>query len=76
MELLESSLFDLLHRNHQAALDDPSRLRVMHETAMGLEYLHASHFMHRDIKTANVMLDHLHRAKVCSAAPAPPPLPS
>ena len=52
MELLDCALYDLLHGARPGPpLDDAVRLRLMHETAMGLEYLHSRAFMHRDIKT-------------------------
>ena len=52
MELLECALYDLLHGSRPGpSLDDAVRLRIMHETAMGLEYLHSRAFMHRDVKT-------------------------
>ena len=53
MEFLQAALYDLLHSRArpERPLDDAVRLRIMHETAMGLEYLHSRALMHRDVKT-------------------------
>ena len=63
MEYLDRPLSDLVHKDLDA-FEGRLRLRIMQETAIGLEYLHAREFMHRDIKTSNVMLDELQHAKV------------
>ena len=67
MELLDISLYDFLHRRPPGTAGVHPRLcvRIAHETAMGIAYLHRNHCMHRDIKTANVMLDQMQHARVC-----------
>ena len=61
------SLHDLLHnsaertvRDHFAALIS----RIVAEVASGVAYLHSNGVMHRDVKTANVLLDDARHAKV------------
>ena len=46
----------LLHVPEMPRCDDAVRLRLMHATAMGLEYLHSRALMHRDIKPENMLL--------------------
>ena len=45
-------------------LDVQLAVRIAHETAAGIAYLHRSGIMHRDIKAGNVLLDGLFHAKV------------
>jgi len=74
MELMVGSLADLLFRPGRLA---PSirrhavencgvheRRRLVHEVGLGLAYLHARSILHRDLKTANVLLDQSLRAKI------------
>ena len=67
MELLHISAYDFLHRRPPDADEVDARLclRIAHETAMGIAYLHRNHCMHRDIKPGNVMLDQMQHARVC-----------
>ena len=62
--LAGGSLCDTL-RNPQRDL--PWRTRVMFgmHVALGMEHLHELHMLHRDLKSANVLLDEEMRAKVC-----------
>jgi len=66
MELLEISAYDFIHRRADHGGVEPSLcLRIACETAKGIAHLHRNKCMHRDIKTANVMLDQAQHAKVC-----------
>ena len=66
IELLDMSLSELLHNRPEKSGDVDLRVRVAHQTASGIAFLHRNNCMHRDVKTANVMLDHtLSFAKVC-----------
>ncbi|KAJ3364046.1 hypothetical protein GGF32_002820 [Allomyces javanicus] len=40
-------------------------LRLLHETAMGMAYLHSKLIFHGDLKANNVLVDHGSRAQVC-----------
>jgi len=57
------SLFDLLH-NSGATLTPPLISRLALEVATGINYLHQNAVIHRDIKSANVLLDERMHAKV------------
>ncbi len=50
-----------------AALSADQRLRVAEDVARGLAYLHEQDVVHRDIKSANILLDGEGRARVADA---------
>jgi len=59
------SLHDLLHNASDGSeLVTPLLTRIVAEVASGVAYLHANGVMHRDVKTANVLLDDSRHAKV------------
>ncbi|PIA50241.1 hypothetical protein AQUCO_01300761v1, partial [Aquilegia coerulea] len=62
------TLFHHIHGNSQRILHSWSRcLRIAAETARALEYMHSSAYppiIHRDVKTANILLDATYTAKV------------
>ncbi|KAK9741406.1 hypothetical protein RND81_03G103100 [Saponaria officinalis] len=62
------ALFNHIHNGvHGSWLDWPNCVRVVSEIANALEYLHCSAFspiIHRDIKSANILLDQNYTAKV------------
>lgn len=61
------TLSDYLHVEGPQSLSWGERLRIALETASALAYLHSSaltSIIHRDIKSANILLDHLLVAKV------------
>ena len=59
------SLHDLLHNSSEKGELDPMLIsRMVSEVASGVAYLHSNGVMHRDVKTANVLLDDSRHAKV------------
>lgn len=50
------SLYDFLHKDH-IVLDLSQLLRFAIDVCKGMEYLHQKNIIHRDLKTANMLLD-------------------
>ncbi|KAG0264758.1 hypothetical protein DFQ27_001030 [Actinomortierella ambigua] len=46
-------------------MDWPTKTRIAHEIARGLEYIHCRDILHRDLKTANVLLTRFMEVKLC-----------
>ncbi|KAM0055833.1 putative protein kinase RLK-Pelle-WAK-LRK10L-1 family [Helianthus debilis subsp. tardiflorus] len=57
---------DHLHgeKANPSLLTWPIRMNIAIETASALVYLHASEIIHRDVKTTNILLDHIFSVKV------------
>ncbi|KAG8076022.1 hypothetical protein GUJ93_ZPchr0006g42676 [Zizania palustris] len=61
------SLASLLYDNNKRSLSWQERLQIAHDVSHGIEYLHEGAVppvIHRDLKSANILLDHSMRAKV------------
>ncbi|KAG0260906.1 hypothetical protein DFQ27_003272 [Actinomortierella ambigua] len=54
MDIAENG--SLAHAIMRTQLDWPTRTRFAHEMARGLEYIHGEGIVHRDLKSANVLL--------------------
>ncbi|XP_057423662.1 serine/threonine-protein kinase STY8-like isoform X2 [Lotus japonicus] len=50
------SLYDYLHKNHNV-LELSQLLKFALDVCKGMEYLHANNIIHRDLKTANLLMD-------------------
>lgn len=50
------SLYDFLHKQ-KGVFKLPSLLKVAIDVSKGMCYLHQNHIIHRDLKTANLLMD-------------------
>lgn len=50
------SLYDYVHKNHNV-LELSQLLKFAIDVCKGMEYLHQSNIIHRDLKTANLLMD-------------------
>ncbi|KAJ4800381.1 Wall-associated kinase family protein [Rhynchospora pubera] len=63
----KGTLFDLIHVNRNLSISLSTRVRIAHETAEALAYLHSWAFppiVHRDVKSSTILLDENLVAKV------------
>ncbi|KAK1313815.1 LysM domain receptor-like kinase 3 [Acorus calamus] len=63
---LKSHLHESQNKGH-TSLSWIARVQIALDTARGLEYIHEHtkpHYVHRDIKTSNILLDSAYRAKI------------
>nr|XP_043640007.1 serine/threonine-protein kinase STY46-like [Erigeron canadensis] len=57
------SLYEYLHKNHHT-LSLPQLVQFAIDVCRGMEYLHKSNIIHRDLKTANLLMDNDNVVKV------------
>ncbi|KAG8378112.1 hypothetical protein BUALT_Bualt08G0104300 [Buddleja alternifolia] len=57
------SLYEYLHKNHHV-MKLPQLLRFAIDVCKGMEYLHQNNVIHRDLKTANLLMDSCNVVKV------------
>lgn len=50
------SVYDFLHK-HGGVFKLPSLLKVAIDVSKGMNYLHQNNIIHRDLKTANLLMD-------------------
>ena len=60
----DGSLFDFIHKDKKIPSPE-QRMYWMKDIALGMEFLHDHHIVHRDLKSANVLLGDRMTAKLC-----------
>lgn len=50
------SLYEYLHKNH-IIMELPQLVKFAIDVCRGMEYLHQNSIIHRDLKTANLLMD-------------------
>ena len=64
--LPNGDLLDILHGKNEKKMKQPMLLsQVAVDVARGLEYLHANHMVHRDLKPPNILMNKDWRAVIC-----------
>jgi serine/threonine protein kinase len=63
MELMDASVYATFVKKGARRADMRTKLRVLHQLAMGMVHLHADGIMHLDIKSMNALLDKENNAK-------------
>lgn len=68
--MVGGSVYDYLHK-HRGSMKLPMVLRVACDVAKGMDFLHKNNIIHRDLKTANLLMDEndvslLEPAQTCS----------
>lgn len=64
-ELVDNSLFNLLHMKRNEELPMGVRVKVALDCARVYMYMHSLGIVHRDIKSHNVLIDANYNVKVC-----------
>ena len=64
MEKMDCSLRQYLDRHEPAAVSFQTRMSMLHDISLGLQYLHAQDIIHRDLSSNNVLLNKQLVAKI------------
>jgi len=64
-ELVDNSLFTMLHMKRNVEISMPSRVKIALDCARVYFYMHNLGIVHRDIKSHNVLIDDSFNVKVC-----------
>ena len=64
-ELVDNSLFTVLHMKRNIELTMPLRVKIALDCARVYLYMHNLGIVHRDIKSHNVLIDNNFNVKVC-----------
>ena len=60
----DGSLFDFIHKDKKIPSPE-QRMNWMKDIALGMEFLHDHHIVHRDLKSGNILLGDRMTAKLC-----------
>ena len=63
MEYMESDLDQLM--KHKIDFNESHLLKIMYNTLCALAFLHEANVMHRDLKSANILITSDCNAKIC-----------
>lgn len=55
-EYMEKNLFELVKLRHSKPLTESNIRSIMHQTVIGLEYMHKMGYFHRDLKPENILV--------------------
>ena len=64
-ELVDNSLFTMLHMKRTVEIPMNTRVKIALECARVFLYMHSLDIVHRDIKSHNVLIDNAFNVKVC-----------
>ena len=64
-ELVDNSLFTVLHMKRNVDVAMPLRVKIALDCARVYSYMHNLGIVHRDIKSHNVLIDANYNVKVC-----------
>ena len=64
-ELVDNSLFTMLHMKRTLEISLPMRVKIALDCARVYFYMHNLGIVHRDIKSHNVLVDNNFNVKVC-----------
>lgn len=66
-ERVDRTLHDVVNEWHRTSRQPGFSVvhRILFLIALGLKYIHSKHVIHRDIKTANILIDEHHTPKIC-----------
>ena len=64
-ELVDNSLFNVLHMKRNVDVPMPARFKIALDCARVYHYMHNLGIVHRDIKSHNVLVDPNFNVKVC-----------
>ncbi|KAH8582577.1 Tyrosine kinase-like [Cryptosporidium sp. chipmunk genotype I] len=62
--LANGNLFELLYEN-KVVVSASDRLKISRQLCDAVNFIHNNNMIHRDIKTANIILDHSNNVKLC-----------
>ena len=64
-ELVDNSLFNMLHMKRTVDIPLPLRIKIALDCARVYFYMHNLGIVHRDIKSQNILVDNNFHVKVC-----------